>query len=138
MAILTVAATLIAIATQYRFDTFFADILIGQLYLLIPWSAINLVDYYWVCRGHYEVGDLYDPKGRYARFNGRTLMVYAVSIIGTIPFMKLSFYTGFVANWLGADISWAMGLVLAGGLYCAVNSRPVVRSSRMFGQRSLE
>lgn len=138
MAMLTVAATLIAIATQYRFDTFFADILIGQLYLLIPWSAINLVDYYWVCRGHYEVGDLYDPKGRYARFNGRTLMVYVVSIIGTIPFMKLSFYTGFVANWLGADISWAMGLVLAGGLYCTVNSRPVVKSSRMFGQRSLE
>ncbi|MBF8749049.1 purine-cytosine permease family protein [Pseudomonas guariconensis] len=124
MAVLTVAATLIAIATQYRFDTFFADILIGQLYLLIPWSAINLADYYWVCRGHYEVGELYNAKGRYGRFNRRTLAVYAVSIIGTIPFMKLSFYTGFVANWLGADISWAVGLVLAGALYCMVNSQP--------------
>ncbi|MGE8064471.1 purine-cytosine permease family protein [Pseudomonas sp. NPDC089569] len=127
MAVLSVAATLIAIATQYNFDTFFADILIGQLYLLIPWSAINLADYYWVCRGHYEVGDLYDPKGRYGRFNRRTLAVYAVSIIGTIPFMKLSFYTGFVANWLDADISWAVGLVLAGALYCMVNSQPSTR-----------
>ncbi|MFF7710908.1 cytosine permease [Pseudomonas sp. NPDC007930] len=123
MAALSVAATLIAIATQYRFDTFFSDILIGQLYLLIPWSAINLVDYYWVCRGHYDVGALYEPQGRYGRFNRRTLAVYAVSIIGTVPFMKLSFYTGFVAQWLGADISWAMGLVLAGALYCMVNSR---------------
>lgn len=131
MAVLTVAATLIAIATQYRFDTFFADILIGQLYLLIPWSAINLADYYWVCRGQYEVGELYNAKGRYGRFNRRTLAVYAVSIIGTIPFMKLSFYTGFVANWLGADISWAVGLVLAGALYCMVNSQPAAKSAAL-------
>ncbi|HGY9625850.1 TPA: cytosine permease [Pseudomonas putida] len=131
MALLTVAATLIAIATQYRFDTFFADILIGQLYLLIPWSAINLADYYWVCRGQYEVGELYNAKGRYGRFNRRTLAVYAVSIIGTIPFMKLSFYTGFVANWLEADISWAVGLVLAGALYCMVNSQPAVKSAAL-------
>ena len=123
MAGLTAAATVIAIATQYNFDTFFADILIGQLYLLIPWSAINLVDYYWVCRGHYDVGALYDSKGRYGCFNRRSLAVYAVSIIGTIPFMKLSFYTGFVAEWLGADISWAMGLILAGALYCMVHGR---------------
>lgn len=123
MAVLTVAATLIAIATQYRFDTFFADILIGQLYLLIPWSAINLVDYYWVCNGHYDVAALYDPNKRYGRFNRKTLGVYAVSIIGTIPFMKLSFFTGVVAQWLGADISWMVGLVLAGALYCMVYSR---------------
>jgi nucleobase:cation symporter-1, NCS1 family len=131
MAGLTAAATLIAIATQHNFDTFFADILIGQLYLLIPWSAINLVDYYWVCRGQYDVGALYDAKGRYGCFNRRSLAVYAVSIIGIIPFMKLSFYTGFVAEWLGADISWAMGLILAGALYCMVNareSRPLLAS----------
>lgn len=123
MAVLSIAATLIAIATQYRFDTFFADILIGQLYLLIPWSAINLADYYWVCRGHYDVGELYDANGLYGRFNRKTLAVYATSIIGTLPFMKLSFYTGFVADWLGADISWMVGLVLAGALYCMVNSQ---------------
>ncbi|KTS93600.1 permease [Pseudomonas oryzihabitans] len=122
MAVLTLAATLIAIVTQYRFDVFFADILIGQLYLLIPWSAINLVDYYFICHGHYEVNELYDAKGRYGRFNRRTLSVYAVSIIGTVPFMKLSFYTGFVANWLNADISWMVGLALAGLLYYLVNS----------------
>lgn len=129
MAGLTVAATLIAIATQYRFDTFFEDILIGQLYLLIPWSAINLADYYWVCRGHYEVGELYDPKGQYGAFNRRTLAVYAVAIIGTVPFMKFSFYTGFVASWLGADISWGVGLLLAAALYCMVSKRPAHRGS---------
>ncbi len=124
MAGLVVAATLIAIATQYRFDTFFEDILIGQLYLLIPWSAINLADYYWVRKGHYEVGELYDAKGQYGGFNRRTLAVYAVSIIGTIPFMKFSFYTGFVASWLGADVSWVVGLVLAAALYCMVSRQP--------------
>ncbi|MFY1663031.1 purine-cytosine permease family protein [Pseudomonas sp. Pseu.R1] len=129
MAVLSVAATLIAIATQYRFDTFFSDILIGQLYLLIPWSAINLVDYYWVCNGHYDVAALYDCRKRYGRFNRKTLAVYAVSIVGTIPFMKLSFFTGVVAQWLGADVSWVVGLVLAGALYCMVYGRGSMQCS---------
>ncbi len=43
--------------------------------------------------------------------------------------MKLSFYTGFVAEWLGADISWAMGLILAGALYCMVHGRESNRLS---------
>lgn len=63
MAGLTAAATVIAIATQYNFDTFFADILIGQLYLLIPWSAINLVDYYWVCAATMMWGRCMTPRG---------------------------------------------------------------------------
>lgn len=82
------------------------------------------------CAAVTDVAELYNAKGRYGRFNRRTLAVYAVSIIGTIPFMKLSFYTGFVASWLDADISWVVGLVLAGALYCMVNSPSSVRQGQ--------
>jgi NCS1 family nucleobase:cation symporter-1 len=92
--------------------------LIGQLYLLIPWSAINLVDYYVVQRGSYSIDDLYDAQGRYGRWNRKTMIVYAISIIGTVPFMKLSFFEGYFAKLIGADVSWIAGLVLAGFLYC--------------------
>lgn len=121
MAVLSVLACVIAIQTQYHFDTFFADILIGQLYLLIPWSAINLVDYYVVQRGSYSIDDLYDAQGRYGRWNRKTMIVYGVSIIGTVPFMKLSFFEGYIAKLIGADVSWIAGLVLAGFLYCIFN-----------------
>ncbi|MFJ4445217.1 purine-cytosine permease family protein [Pseudomonas sp. NPDC089422] len=117
MAVLSVLACAIATQTQYHFDTFFADILIGQLYLLIPWSAINLVDYYVVRRGSYSIDDLYDAQGRYGGWNRKTMMVYGVSIIGTVPFMKLSFFEGYFARLIGADVSWIAGLVLAGMLY---------------------
>ncbi|MFJ4346534.1 purine-cytosine permease family protein [Pseudomonas sp. NPDC089401] len=117
MALLTVLACAIAVHTQYHFDRFFADILVGQLYLLIPWSAINLVDYYLVQRGRYSIDDLYDAQGRYGRWNRGTLIVYGVSIIGTVPFMKFSFFEGYLAQRIGADISWIAGLALAGLLY---------------------
>jgi len=127
MAVLSVLACLIATRTQYHFDTFFADILIGQLYLLIPWSAINLVDYYLVQRGAYHIADLYDARGRYGRWNGKTMLVYAVSVIGTVPFMQFSFFEGYVARLIGADVSWLAGLALAGGLYFMVKAPPAVR-----------
>lgn len=122
MAILSILACLIATQTQYHFDTFFADILIGQLYLLIPWSAINLVDYYVVRRGEYHIDDLYDAYGRYGRWNRKTMIVYAVSVLGTVPFMKLSFFEGYFARLIGADISWIAGLALAGLLYYVIHS----------------
>ncbi|HKS15500.1 MAG TPA: cytosine permease [Pseudomonas sp.] len=120
MATLSVLACWIATRTQYHFDTFFADILIGQLYLLIPWSAINLVDYYLIRRGKYHIGDLYDARGQYGRWNGRTMFAYAVSVLGTVPFMKLSFFEGYFAQLIGADVSWIAGLSLAGLLYYLV------------------
>ncbi|MBK4992317.1 permease [Pseudomonas sp. S37] len=130
MAVISVLACVIAIRTQYHFDTFFADILIGQLYLLIPWSAINLVDYYLIQRGSYSIGDLYDAQGRYGRWNRRTMIVYGVSIIGTLPFMKLSFFEGYFARLIGADVSWIAGLAVASFLYWLCNaSRASTRGS---------
>ena len=122
MAVISVLACVIAIQTQYHFDTFFADILIGQLYLLIPWSAINLVDYYLIQRGSYSIGDFYDAQGRYGRWNRRTMIVYGVSIIGTLPFMKLSFFEGYFARLIGADVSWISGLAVASFLYWLCNA----------------
>ncbi|WP_051095166.1 purine-cytosine permease family protein [Pseudomonas sp. 10-1B] len=138
MALLSVLACAIAVQTQYHFDTFFADILIGQLYLLIPWSAINLVDYYVVRRGSYSIDDLYDAQGRYGRWNRKTMIVYGVSIIGTVPFMKLSFFEGYLAQLIGADISWIAGLVLAGLLYFIfhMNRAPAENGLLAKGQRS--
>jgi nucleobase:cation symporter-1, NCS1 family len=118
MALLAGIATLIAIVTQYKFDVYFGDMLNAMIYLLIPWSSINLTDYYLVRKGRYSIQDLFRADGIYGRYRWNAIAVYLVSIALQIPFVQLSFYTGPIARFLGADIAWMPGLVIPGLLYC--------------------
>ncbi len=36
--------------------------LLIMLYLLAPWTAVNLTDYFFVRRGHYAIADLFTPR----------------------------------------------------------------------------
>jgi nucleobase:cation symporter-1, NCS1 family len=36
---------------------------------MIPWTAINLTDYYVVRRGRYVIEDIFKTDGRYGRVN---------------------------------------------------------------------
>jgi purine-cytosine permease-like protein len=93
--------------------------LIVMLYLLSPWTAINLVDFYFVRHGKYAITDLFTPTGIYGRWGRRGVVTYVVGIVIEIPFM---FIPGWYESW-GAvklqyvDISWVLGLAVSGGLY---------------------
>ena len=96
------------------FNTFLAIL----VYLLVPWSAVNLVDFYLVRKGHYSIADIVDPRGRYGLWAWRGLTAYLIGFLAMVPFLSLSFYTGPVTSAIGgADISFEVGLVVAGGLY---------------------
>jgi purine-cytosine permease-like protein len=100
------------------FLTNFEDFLLLVLYLFIPWTAVNLVDYYIVRRGHYAVAEIFNPHGIYGRWGWRGITAYLVGFAAMLPFLSTSRYTGFVANDLkGADISLFIGLPVAGVLY---------------------
>jgi len=88
------------------------------VYTLIPWSAINLADYYFVCRGVYSIEHIFRLDGIYGRYRWRTIAVYLLSILVQIPFVSLSFYVGPLARLIGADIAWLPGLVVPAVLYC--------------------
>ncbi|GAB3681163.1 purine-cytosine permease family protein [Saccharopolyspora tripterygii] len=120
MGAIALLGTGIAVATQDDFFTFFGDILVAQVYVLVPWTAINLVDFYFIRRGDYVIEDVFDPNGRYGRYNIPTIAIFAVSIVAQVPFMNLSIYQGPVAEVLGADISCLVGLVLAVLLYSII------------------
>lgn len=117
MVVVTAIATMIAIGTQYRFFDYFSDILVGQIYVLVPWSSINLTDYYLVRHGTYSVPDIFDERGIYGRINWMTVAVYVFAILLQVPFMSLSFYQGPIARLVGTDLSWLPGLLVPGGLY---------------------
>jgi NCS1 family nucleobase:cation symporter-1 len=116
--VISAVALAIALAATDSFIAAFTDFLLFLLYFITPWSAINLVDYYWVRRERYQVADLFDPNGSYGRFNKGAFVAYVIGILIQIPFMNSTLYVGPIANWLGgAELAWLLGLIVAGGLY---------------------
>jgi NCS1 family nucleobase:cation symporter-1 len=115
LAISTVAASGIALASTQNFVEKFGEFLAVLLYLFTPWTAINLVDFYWVRRGHYSVREIFNPHGMYGRWNWRGLLAYGVGFAAMIPFFSVAgLYVGPVAAAIGgADIAMLVGLPVA-------------------------
>jgi len=118
IAITAVLSVIPALLIGEDFLTNFEDFLLLVLYLFIPWTAVNLVDYYIVRRGHYAIAEIFNPNGIYGRWGWRGITAYLVGFAAMLPFLSTSKYTGFVADALGgADISLFVGLPVAGVLY---------------------
>ena len=64
------------------------------LYVFIPWSAINLTDYYLVKHGDYDVASFFSPRGRYGGYLWRGLIAYLLAVAVQVPFIDQVFYTG--------------------------------------------
>ncbi len=117
--VIAIAAGFIEVAVSANFMVNLQNFLSFILYLLIPWTAINLVDYYLIRKGKYSIPDILNRDGKYGLVNWLTLAIYAVAIAVQIPFMDSTIYEGpAAANWLGGgDIAWAIGLLAGGSLY---------------------
>jgi nucleobase:cation symporter-1, NCS1 family len=99
-----------------------------MLYLLVPWTALNLVDFFFVRRGHYAITDIFRPDGVYGAWGWRGLTAYFVGFAAEIPFMVLPPIAGFsYTGWFpdhvtnGVDYSWLVGLVVSGLVYLALS-----------------
>lgn len=88
------------------------------VYLFTPWTAINLVDFFFVRKGRYSIRAMFMADGLYGRWNWRGLVSYFGGFIAMIPFFKTEIYTGPVAQALGgADISMLIGLPVSALVY---------------------
>jgi NCS1 family nucleobase:cation symporter-1 len=113
-----VIGTVVALAASADFLQNFEDFILFLAYFLIPWTAINLVDFYFVRKERYDIDAIFRPDGVYGAVNWRTIGAYAAGVAVEVPFVNATFYTGpFVAHLGGADISWVIGLVVASALY---------------------
>jgi NCS1 nucleoside transporter family len=113
-----VVSTLIALDSSSNFLARFSALLSLLLYLFTPWTAVNLVDFYLVRRGHYSVREIFNPHGMYGRWQWRGLFAYGLGFAAMVPFFSTDFYTGPAARALGGiDVSMFVGLPVAAGAY---------------------
>lgn len=95
------------------------DSLLIMLYLLAPWTSVNLTDFYFVRRGRFAINDLFTPFGIYGRWGARGISAYFLGIAVEIPLISIAhLYQSPGAAWLrGVDVSWIVGLLVAGSSY---------------------
>jgi nucleobase:cation symporter-1, NCS1 family len=116
--VIAIIGTLIAIKASSNFMTDLTNFLVFTLYLLVPWTAINLTDYYLIRRGHYDIPELFKTDGIYGKVNWYALIVYALTVLVEWPFMNNAWIVGAAAKALGgADIAWIVGFVFASVVY---------------------
>jgi NCS1 family nucleobase:cation symporter-1 len=108
--------------------TNFLDVL---LVIFIPWSAVNLTDYFVVRRGRYDVASFFVSSGAYGGIAWRGLFAYAVGLAAEWPFVSQQDYTGPLVRHLGgADISWLVGWFVSAIVYLVLAPHAVRSPSR--------
>ncbi|OTG79133.1 cytosine permease [Acinetobacter sp. ANC 5054] len=111
-------STIIAILGEHSFLSAFKSFILFLLTFFIPWSAINLIDYYFISHEKCDIKDLSDPDGKYGRWNMVGIGCYVAGIVFQLPFIDSKLYTGSIAKMLGnVDLSWIAGLIFTAILY---------------------
>ncbi|MCU1571453.1 MAG: hypothetical protein JWR33_2194 [Naasia sp.] len=93
-------------------------VLIVLAYLMGPWTAVNLTDFFVVRRGHYSITEMFRRDGMYGLWHWRGIVAYLIGIVAMIPFMSIGGYQGPLWTALGGvDIAFFVGIPVAGFFY---------------------
>ncbi|MDP9727150.1 cytosine permease [Alicyclobacillus sp. TC] len=118
--ILSVGAigTLISILGQGDFLTEYSNFILLLLYFIVPWTSINLVDFYFLRKGKYDIEGILGRNDAYAGINLAAIVAYVIGVLVQFPFMNTTLHEGFIAKWMhGADIAWVVGLFVSAFFY---------------------
>jgi nucleobase:cation symporter-1, NCS1 family len=120
---IAIAGTVLALELPSNFLTNFNSFLTLVLYFMIPWTAINLVDFFFVRHERYAIRELFKPHGLYGAWSWRGLTAYVVGFAVMIPFMNTTnIWEGPVAKSLsGGDLSPFIGFPVAAILYYLIS-----------------
>lgn len=127
LSILTITLVLLACVLSIRGNgiAILNIFLVLMLYFLVPWTAVNLVDYFFVRKGRYAIPHFFTPKGMYGAWQLRGIVSYLVGFVCMVPFFFIfdtaageEVFVGPMARLLdGVDIAWLVGLVVSGLTY---------------------
>ncbi len=116
---------------QPSFAKAFDNWMISLLLWMSPWAGVVLADFFVKRRGHIDVDELYREPERsaYGDVNWAGIAAFVAGLIagwtvedGLVPALQGPIST----RWLGgADLSWLVGIVVAGGVYLALSRQGV-------------
>ena len=114
-----------ALLGKSSFLSNYENFILLLLYVLVPWTAINLVDYYLLRHAHYDVDSFFRHDGGiYGRVNGVAIGCYVLGILVQLPFIDSTLYTGPIARAMGkVDLSWIAGLAITAPAYYWLSKR---------------
>ncbi|CAB4337665.1 unannotated protein [freshwater metagenome] len=119
--VLAISVFIVATTVSDSFMTNYTNFILVLAYLLVPWSIINLVDFYMVHKGEYDANSFSDPNSGYGYFNGPALLSYVIGCLVQIPFMSTTLYVGSIAASTGAvDTSWIVGSIVTFFAYLGI------------------
>lgn len=108
----------IALAGYKSFVENFTEFLLVLAFIFIPWTAVNLTDFYIVRHGRYRPQHFFTADGIYGRWIWQALTAYFIGLVLQVPFIDQAFYVGpFVKYVGGADYSWIVGIVVPTVVY---------------------
>ena len=108
------AGLYLALAATTNFITNYQNFLLLLVYTFVPWTAINLTDFYLIKRGKYDIKAFFDPTGPYMNdprtrtyhgVNLNALDAYCLGVIAQIPFINTSYWKGWAVGRLTAPTS---------------------------------
>jgi NCS1 nucleoside transporter family len=114
---------------QPSFAKAFDNWMISLLLWMSPWAGVVFADFYLVRKGRIDVDELYREPERsaYGDVNWGAIVAFVVGLIagwsvedGLVPALQGPISTKLLG---GADLSWLVGIVVAGGLYLAIGRR---------------
>lgn len=118
--LLVAAGTLCALLGYREFVDNLSNFLNVLLYVFIPWSAINLTDYYLIRHGRYDVQSFFTPDRSYPGFVWPGLVAYLLAVAVQLPFIDQTYFTGPLVGALGhVDVSWIVGGIAGVVFYVA-------------------
>jgi NCS1 family nucleobase:cation symporter-1 len=112
--VIILAAGLASALVGYQsFLNTFVNFLDVLAFIFLPWSAINILDFYFFRHGEYDIASLYTPRGIYGRFQPVPIACYLLGVVVELLFINQSFYTGPLLSLVGGnDISWIVGFIV--------------------------
>src|SRR5437867_5605944 len=119
---------------QPSFAKAFDNWMISLLLWMSPWAGVILADFFSKRKGHIDVGALYQTPERsaYGDINWGAIAAFLVGLIagwtvedGLVPALQGPISTSLLS---GADLSWLVGIVVAGAVYLAIGTRVVAAS----------
>jgi len=116
---------------QPSFAKAFDNWMISLLLWMSPWAGVILADFFIKRKGHIDVDELYREPERsgYGDINWGAIAAFVAGLVagwtvedGLVPALQGPISTQLLS---GADLSWLVGIVVAGVVYLAIGGRVV-------------